>query len=558
MKRALAALLLSTALAFSACAQPGTTYRNPIIYADYSDPDMIRTGEDYWMTASSFNCIPGLQILHSRNLVEWELVGAALPDGPEAYWDKAAGTPVEWYGSFKLGAFEGITIEMAGDKEFSSRPVPDAAVQHGNGVWAPSIRYHDGLYWIFWGDPDYGIYQVHAADPRGEWSEPVRVIAGKGFIDPCPLWDDDGRVWLVHAWANSRCGIKSVLHVCELNADCTACISDQVRVFDGRENGQTTVEGPKFYKKDGWYWIFAPAGGVKTGWQIAMRSREVLGPYEYKVVMEQGATDICGPHQGGWVTDTAGDDWFLHFEDRYAWGRVVHLQPMVWGGDGWPVIGEDSDGDGIGNPVAQWTRPASSGTAGFKGTGPTPPGKPGKVKPRYLSRRVRSAVPGGLLQRQGAGEGTGDNLWNRPELELAKVEGPFMEISRVFTRAEVPEEGEIPIGNGRQGIVVLGTSYSTIEINDSCVVRRTNFRASKGGEEVVRDSVRIRGDKVWLRVIIREGTEMAGQQSSSDIPLICDFQYCFDERHYTSLGPLFQASAGRWIGAKAGAFSLSH
>ena len=167
-------------------------------------------------------------------------------------------------------------------------------------------------------------------------------------------------------------------------------------------------------------------------------------------------------------------------------------------------------------------------------------------------------MPGGLLQRQGAGEGTGDNLWNRPELELAKVEGPFMEISRVFTRAEVPEEGEIPIGDGRQGIVVLGTSYSTIEINDSCVVRKTNFRASKGGEEVVRDSVRIRGDKVWLRVIIREGTEMARQQSPSDIPLICDFQYCFDERHYTSLGPLFQASAGRWIGAKAGAFSLSH
>ena len=121
---------------------------------------------------------------------------------------------------------------------------------------------------------------------------------------------------------------KSILSVCELDKDCTRVIGDQVLVFDGKKNGNDTVEGPKFYKRDGWYYIFAPSGGVKTGWQLVLRSRNVLGPYEHRTVLHQGPTDIHGPHQGGWVTDTAGDSWFMHFEDRYAWGRVCHLQPM--------------------------------------------------------------------------------------------------------------------------------------------------------------------------------------------------------------------------------------
>lgn len=133
------------------------TYQNPVLYADYSDPDVCAAGDDFYMTASSFNCIPGLPILHSRDLVNWSLVNYALPvQEPKEFFDKA---------------------------------------QHGKGVWAPAIRFHKGEFYIYWGDPDYGIYMIKTRDPKGSWSKPVLVKAGKGMIDPTPLWDEDGKVF---------------------------------------------------------------------------------------------------------------------------------------------------------------------------------------------------------------------------------------------------------------------------------------------------------------------------------------------------------------------------
>ena len=162
------------------------TFKNPVLYADYSDPDVIRVGEDYYLTASSFNCSPGLPILHSKDLVNWTILSYALPEG-------------------------------VGHKEDSPG--------HGNYVWAPSIRYHNGEFYIYWGDPDQGIFMVKAKKAEGPWCEPVLVKAGKGLIDTCPLWDDDGRCYLGHALAGSRAGLKSVLLMCELNAEGTKVIS---------------------------------------------------------------------------------------------------------------------------------------------------------------------------------------------------------------------------------------------------------------------------------------------------------------------------------------------
>jgi beta-xylosidase len=126
-------------------------------------------------------------------------------------------------------------------------------------------------------------------------------------------------------------------------------------LLDGHKN-HPTVEGPKFYKRNGFYYIFAPAGGVPTGWQTVLRSKNVFGPYEAKVVMEQGNTDINGPHQGAWVDTKTGENWFLNFQDLGPYGRVVHLNPMKWVKD-WPVIGSDEDGDGKGNPVRLYKKP---------------------------------------------------------------------------------------------------------------------------------------------------------------------------------------------------------
>lgn len=466
------------------------------------------------MTASSFGHVPGLPVLHSTDLAHWELVSYALPDlGP----------------GFDLPS-------------------------HGNGVWAPSIRHHDGLFWIFWGDPDRGIFRVTATDPREPWSEPVLVREGLGLIDPCPLWDEDGRVWLVHAWARSRAGIKSILSLCELNADCTACISDDELIFDGRINGNPTVEGPKFYKRDGMYYIMAPAGGVKTGWQLVMKSPSVHGPYEWKMAMHEAELPIAGevsseargPHQGGWVTDARGDGWFVHFEDRYAWGRVTHLQPLTWDSEGWCIIGQDTDGDGIGEPVARHRSPAVA-----KG-----------------KRRTVAAVDGtGLEWQWNANPGKASavevrNLWDAPALRLKKIEGPAQEYEMGV--------GDLPSKTGeRCGVTVFGRSYAAVDIlrnEDSALTLRylECFNAKKGSaEEVLWESQVPDGCRgISVKVAVRESETAAShtEKTGADEGMLCSFAFRFDGIQdagwqVISIRP-FPAQAGEWVGAKVGTYRM--
>ncbi len=297
-------------------------YKNPVLYTDYSDPDAIRVGDDYYMVASSFSNAPGLPLLHSCDLVNWKVVNYCIDRIPEFRY---------------------------------RNPI------HGCGVWAPSIRFHNGTFYVCFPMPDEGIYMTTAANPLGKWSVPVNIRRGAGWIDPCPFWDDDGRAYLVAGVAKSRIGYKSVLHMAELSPDGMSIIGEEVKIFDGNENDQVTIEGPKMYKRNGWYYIFAPAGGVKTGWQTVLRSRKPFGPYEYRVVMQQGSSPVNGPHQGAWVDTVTGEDWFIHFQDVYAAGRITHLQPMHWEND-WPVIGD------CGIPVMEYEKPHVNITAANGGT----------------------------------------------------------------------------------------------------------------------------------------------------------------------------------------------
>ncbi len=294
-------------------------YSNPIIYADYSDPDPIRVGDDYYMVASSFTYLPGVPILHSRDLVHWELINYAVHS-----------LPFEKYSS----------------------------PSHGSGTWAPSIRYHNGEFFIFIPLVDEGIMVARSKDIRGRFSLSM-LTHTKGWIDPCPIWTDDGKAYMVFAFAYSRSGKKNVIALIEIDNECTRTIGEYSIIFDGTEIAPT-AEGPKAYSKDGYYYVLFPAGGVATGWQSCIRSRDIHGPYEYRVVMHQGSTDINGPHQGGWITDSSGASWFIHFQDVFELGRIIHLQPMEFTEDGWPIIGIDADGDGIGEPVSSWKSPVEN------------------------------------------------------------------------------------------------------------------------------------------------------------------------------------------------------
>ncbi|SHG03674.1 glycoside hydrolase family 43 protein [Dysgonomonas macrotermitis] len=483
-------------------------YKNPILYADYSDPDACRVGDDYYMTASSFNCIPGLPILHSKDLVNWTIIGYAIDRMPE---NALFGT----------------------------------GVNHGGNVWAPAIRYHNGEFYIYYGDPDLGIFMTKTKDPAGTWEPLVLVKEGKGLIDSCPLFDDDGNVYLAHGYAGSRAGIKSLLAVTRLTPDGKKAVGESRIIYDGHDI-DPTIEGPKFYKRNGYYYIFAPAGGVATGWQVAMRSKSVFGPYERKIVMAQGKSPINGPHQGAWVDTSTGEDWFIHFQDVGAIGRITHLQPMVWKND-WPVIGIDEDGDGSGDPVLTYKKPNvgktypiatpaesdefSAGTLGLQWQWHANP-----QSWWYFADSTK-----GLLSLYSVPVVDGyKSLWDAPNLLLQKAPAP--EFTTTMKLTLVPDNrffGE------KTGLVVMGLDYGVLTFenteNGFVLSQAECIKAEKGTTEKVNASVTLKNPTVYLRVKISEGA-------------VCTFSYSEDGKKFTTLGNTFQAKEGKWIGAKVGTF----
>lgn len=481
------------------------TYKNPIINADYSDPDAIRVGNDFYLTASSFTCAPALPVLHSKDLVNWTIIGHALKKQvPLDVFDKA---------------------------------------QQGKGVWAPAIRFRNGEFYIYYPDPDYGIYMVKTKDPAGEWDPPVLVIGGKGMIDPCPFWDDDGNAYLVNAWAGSRAGINSIITVYKMNPEGTKVIDDGKIVYDGREYNPT-IEGPKVYKRNGFYYLSAPAGGVKKGWQLILRSKNLYGPYEEKIVIEQGTTKINGPHQGAYLETPSGESWFIHFQDKEAYGRVVHLQPVKWIND-WPVTGTDNDGDGKGEPVLTYKKPDIKGT--FPKATPAESDEfnsenPGLQWQWNANPKVTwmSLIKGtGYLRLYSASLPEGyTNLWDLPNLLAQKLPADDFTVTT-----------KVKIGNGKTGLVILGRSYAYLSMEktaDGVRISQTVCQgADKKGSETENESISIKEPSAYLRVKV----------TSPDAK--CTFSYSVDGIEYKPLGKEFKAVAGGWIGAKAGLFCLA-
>jgi len=517
------------------------TYINPVLNGDFSDPDAVRVGDDYYLTASSFTNVPGLPILHSKDLVNWQLIGYAL-----------------------------------------DRLVPEAhysAPRHGGAVMAPSIRYHQGRFYIYYPDPDFGIYMVSAENPAGPWSAPVLVDRSKGPIDPAPFWDEDGKAWLVHAGAGSRGGKTNAVILKRLSDDGTRTLDEGTVIIDGRKlppvrtsNGTipwTTIEGPKLYKRDGWYYVFAPAGGVKEGWQGVFRSRHIEGPYEARNVMDQGQTPISGPHQGAWVDTSGGEDWFLHFSDSDAYGRRVYLQPMVWGKDGWPLIGERQKGEAFGQPVTQFKKPHLPPQApeapvtndefdkGFNlawqwSANPAEDWYDPAVTDRLRLKAISSSV----------------NLWEAGHLLTQKLPG------MTFTATTQIDFAPKAVGE-RAGLIILGMDYGWIGLEQTPdgprLVQVTRLNADLGGKRRVNSSetvltapVSLSGP-VYLRAHVTPVTVNHAAPNKAvywssilrSTQAHVTFSYSLDGQTFTPLGDGFTAVQGRWVGAQIGLFAQS-
>lgn len=551
----------------------GSHYINPVINADYSDPDVCRVGDDFYMTSSSFACFPGLQILHSTDLVNWKLIGAALTDYPGINWsdERPWETPAD-------------DENLPGAQEWRTIP------QHGNGVWAPAIRWHNGEFYIYCGDPDRGIFMVKTSDPRGKWEEPVWVVKAKGYIDPCPLWDEDGKAYLSHGCAGSRAGLKSVLFVAPMSEDGTRFTGASRIVYDGHET-QPTIEGTKFYKRNGYYYIFSPAGGVATGWQTVLRSGSPWGPYEEKVVMAEGGSGVNGPHQGAWIETAKGEHWFMHFQDKDAYGRVVHLQPMTWTDNGWPVIGEDKDGDGVGEPVMRWRKPdlgsegvfqpAESDT--FDGTELGLQWQWNGVPSPYWHYMASGALKLYSVQQREEWR----NLSDSPNLLLQKTPADsFTATAKIsfVPNPQLKEKGE------SCGLVLIGQDYAGIRLTDTdegVVLQYVECTdALKGSKEKVLAEMKVGSQplpepysrrfasksvppaaqygyvsaEVYLRI------KVSPRERKGDVPdMTATFWYSSDGKKWTQLqdsetasGYVFTARPGKWIGAKFGFFCNRH
>jgi len=491
------------------------TYTNPVINADYSDPDVCvgPSGEDYYLTASSFQCTPGLPILHSKDMVNWEIINYALTELYE--------------GDDKL-------------TEHFSKP------QHGNGVWAPSIRYHNGEFYIYWGDPDFGVYMVKTKDPAGKWEKPVCVIKGEGYIDTTPLWDDDGRCYLVNGWANSRSKFASVLTVREMSADGTKAIGQPVIVFDGNGTENRTCEGPKFYKRDGWYWIMCPAGGVPTGFQLAMRSKSPYGPYEHKIVLAQGKTNINGPHQGAWVHTKYGEDWFLHFQDKEAYGRVVHLQPVDWS-TGWPIMGKN------GEPVVTYQKPKSSANVIVNPVENDEFNAPvmGKQWQWHANYDEKFGVPTAFgtfrIYTYKLSENW-KNFWEVPNLLLQKTPADKFTVT---TKLRMTSKADGQFG----GLIMMGLDYSALVVRrqgeEFQLVQMTCHAADKGKqqtEKVIATLKPTAADKIDYKPGIHEDIYLRLTVDDSKL----HFSYSMNGKKFTECGDEFKMREGKWIGAKFG------
>ncbi len=267
------------------------TYTNPVIWADFPDNDVIRVGNTYYMVATTMYFFPGVPILKSKDLVNWEYAADAIP-------------------AFK----QNPAYDLAGGSRY------------GHGQWASSLRYHKGLFYILFVTLDEGGFLCTAKNAEGPWE--LHKLP-KAYYDSGLFFDDDGKIYVVHGY--------SKLSLTQVDQNLAPISKDSV-IFDRVQ--RKGLEGSHVYKINGYYYIYATYGGG-DGYQIALRSKNIYGPYEEKVVLKDDMNLTGkGVHQGALVQTQTGEWWSIIFQDRDGVGRVPTLQPVTWV-DGWPMVGEN-------------------------------------------------------------------------------------------------------------------------------------------------------------------------------------------------------------------------
>ncbi len=286
------------------------TYRNPILAGDYSDPDVIRVGEDYYLITSTFQYSPGMALLHSRDLVNWQFIGHCVPDltqiGPELNWDRMN--------------------------------------RYDRGIYAGALRHHEGRFWVYFTTLDEGVFVTTAEKPEGPWTPVHRLWDGKGLTraepnlgwdDPCPFWDTDGQAYLllsnpVEQWHT---------YLFPMSWDgLTLDVQGAIDLDPYRSS-----EGNKLYRRNGYYYVFhneCTPGGWDNRIGVMLRATDIRGPYEKRTFLYgAGETKDREPCQGALIDTPDGRWFFITHQGRcgYYEGRPSSLLPVEWVED-WPHI----------------------------------------------------------------------------------------------------------------------------------------------------------------------------------------------------------------------------
>jgi beta-xylosidase len=446
------------------------TYKNPILPADYSDPDVIRVGDDFYLVASEFHFV-GIEVLHSRDLVNWRIIGQVFDRLP-------------------------------------MHPKYDEMKGYAEGTWAPTLRYHQGEFYLYVCTPHDGLFMWHTNNPAGPWSAMVTVKTVDRWEDPCPFWDDDGQAYLVHSVYGAG---PLILH--KMSADGTRLLDDGVEIYRG-----PVAEGPKLFKRHGYYFISLPEGGVSQGGQTVLRAKSLYGPYERREVLPAGS-----PHQGGLVELDNGEAWFIGFLSTGFQGRIAHLLPVKWGEDDWPVFGDR------GQPVMQWKKPAVGRAYSIEHPQRSDEFDAPSLSPIWQWNHNPVAAGWSLTERPG---------WLR--LKALPAEKPSLARDTV-TQKLWDRAGAIDVkidvrgmaDGQRTGFVFIsGNVFAWVGVSQEQGVRKIAWEGGVGPE--------IKGELVWLR-----GTH------DGDAARLW---YSLDGRTYTDTGGAVQLKFANWKGARLGVF----
>jgi beta-xylosidase len=467
--------------------QGNGTYINPVLYADYSDPDVIRVAEKYYMVCSEFHYM-GMPVLESSDLVNWKIIG-----------------------------------QIYNHLDF---PQYDSNLRYAGGSWAPTIRYHNNKFWVYFCTPDEGLFMSSADSAAGPWSPLVLVKKIPKWEDPCPFWDEDGKAYLGHSVHGAG---PIIMH--RLNADGTQLLDEGVTVYTG-----PVAEGTKIHKINGYYYISIPEGGVGEGWQTVLRSKNIYGPYEKKVVLEKGSTAINGPHQGALVETPKGEWWFYHFQSDGAMGRVLHLQPVQWQ-EGWPLIGVDIDRNGIGEPVYVWKKPDIAGSF--------------PIRAPQADDEFNTATLGLQWQWNHNPVNEAWSLTQQPGwLTLKALQaGNFAKARNTCTQKVMGTTGEViteldisNMADGQKaGLCSMSKIYNLLGVYKKA--GKLYLFTDRNGQ--VQEEKQLTVKKIFLKLAldIKTGNNR--------------FYYSVDNKTYTALNGFFETKWGYWKGTRIGLFSFN-